>query len=191
MHQPPNTNGVLAAQAMARKAGEIRRQQAQPLAGNVWYAAPKTKWSWDQGRNVNVVKYCATDGCHEPTVKGARKNCKVCATQDWIPVHHGPKPETQQQINDQFVINSAAFEAATMQFENFDSNGDGQISFEEMKQGFATLGVPRTDVEIRELIAEHDVIEKDGQISFNEFLTVMGAAPKQPQTQPSGALSLQ
>ena len=78
-----------------------------------------------------------------------------------------------------------------MQFENFDSNGDGQISFEEMKQGFATLGVPRTDVEIRELIAEHDVIEKDGQISFNEFLTVMGAAPKQPQTQPSGALSLQ
>ena len=60
------------------------------------------------------------------------------------------------------------------QFDRFDADGDGRITFEELKSGFAIMGVPQTDEEIRQMIREADVEEQDGAISLEEYLLVLG-----------------
>lgn len=51
-------------------------------------------------------------------------------------------------------------------FNVFDDNGDGSISFKEVKKIFSYQNIP--DVEIQKLIKDMDT-NKDGKISFEEF----------------------
>ena len=55
----------------------------------------------------------------------------------------------------------------------FDRNGDGFISAAEMKHVMANLGEMLTDEEVAEMIAAAD-IDGDGQISYEEFVVMMG-----------------
>ena len=56
-------------------------------------------------------------------------------------------------------------------FKTFDKDGSGKISTEEVKQ---ILKVENDDIKmIEEMIKSFD-INKDGEIDYNEFLTMMG-----------------
>jgi Ca2+-binding EF-hand superfamily protein len=56
-------------------------------------------------------------------------------------------------------------------FKTFDKDGSGKISTEEVKQ---ILKVENDDIKmIEEMIQSFD-INKDGEIDYNEFLTMMG-----------------
>ena len=63
-------------------------------------------------------------------------------------------------------------EGFSLRFEDFDKDGDGFISFEEIKTTFAELGEKLTDDEIRAMISEADV-DNDGQVSYQEFVNMM------------------
>lgn len=53
-------------------------------------------------------------------------------------------------------------------FEKFDSNGDGQISFEELKEVINGLGDKLTEQELKDMMKDADT-NKDGYIDFEEF----------------------
>lgn len=59
-------------------------------------------------------------------------------------------------------------------FEAFDSNGDGFISKEELKEGLKIIGESVTDGELRELLK---IIDADGgnKIRYTEFVHLMGS----------------
>ena len=53
-----------------------------------------------------------------------------------------------------------------MEFEKYDSDRDGKISYSEFKDMLTSQG--HTEVEIEALMAGYDV-DKDGYLSFDEF----------------------
>jgi len=57
-------------------------------------------------------------------------------------------------------------------FKSFDLDGDGFITATELDGGFRTLGEELTYEEVHEMIHEADR-DGDGQINFEEFLTMM------------------
>ena len=57
-------------------------------------------------------------------------------------------------------------------FNAFDTNGNGQISFDEVRQLLSHGGVGSNDEQFRKMIEEMD-IDGDGEISFNEFEEMM------------------
>ena len=59
-------------------------------------------------------------------------------------------------------------------FAKFDKDGDGKISKEELKQGFAESGESISEEEIAAMLNEGDV-DGDGQINFEEFLNLQAA----------------
>ena len=54
----------------------------------------------------------------------------------------------------------------------YDKDGDGFISAAELKQTMTDLGQELTDEEVDEMMREAD-IDGDGQVSFEEFVTMM------------------
>ena len=61
-------------------------------------------------------------------------------------------------------------------FDQFDRDGDGYITVEDLKGALLSMGKDLTDDELRQLISEAD-LDGDGKVSFKEFLS-MSAATK-------------
>ena len=59
-------------------------------------------------------------------------------------------------------------------FKIFDKNGDGFISFAEMKKLSIVFGEELSDAEINEMIKEADS-SGDGRVSFEEFKVTMNS----------------
>ena len=57
-------------------------------------------------------------------------------------------------------------------FRVFDKDGDGFLSADELKQVMGNNGEKLTDDEVEELIKEAD-IDNDGQINYEEFVTLL------------------
>mmetsp|Transcript_4347 Transcript_4347/g.9064 ORF Transcript_4347/g.9064 Transcript_4347/m.9064 type:complete len:149 (-) Transcript_4347:308-754(-) len=57
-------------------------------------------------------------------------------------------------------------------FRVFDTDGDGSITAEELRQIFVNLGEKLTDEEISDMIEEADT-DGDGEINYQEFVTMM------------------
>lgn len=55
-------------------------------------------------------------------------------------------------------------------FNNMDTDRNGTITFEELKNGLTRLGSKLTEAEIKQLIDSADV-DKNGTIDYNEFIT--------------------
>ena len=53
-------------------------------------------------------------------------------------------------------------------FKTFDKDGDGKITFDELKEELQNIGDFKTDKEILQMIREVD-LDKNGTIEFNEF----------------------
>eukprot|EP00800_Vazella_pourtalesii_P021361 TRINITY_DN78_c2_g1_i2.p1 TRINITY_DN78_c2_g1~~TRINITY_DN78_c2_g1_i2.p1 ORF type:complete len:168 (-),score=34.22 TRINITY_DN78_c2_g1_i2:941-1402(-) len=53
-------------------------------------------------------------------------------------------------------------------FKNFDKDGDGKITFDELKEELRNIGDFKSDKEILQMIREVD-LDKNGTIEFNEF----------------------
>ena len=51
-------------------------------------------------------------------------------------------------------------------------DGDGFISATELRHAMTNLGVKLTDEEVNEMIRKAD-IDDDGQINYEEFVTIM------------------
>lgn len=67
-------------------------------------------------------------------------------------------------------------------FEAFDKDGDGTINVTELQAMMEKLGDKLTAEEAQQLIEEVD-LDKDGVVSFHEFLVMMGAEkPSAPIT---------
>jgi len=58
-------------------------------------------------------------------------------------------------------------------FRLFDKEGSGYITFENLRQVSQELGEGLNDEEIREMIAEADVVDFDGAVSEDEFQKIM------------------
>jgi calmodulin len=54
----------------------------------------------------------------------------------------------------------------------FDSDGNGTISAEELRQIMQNLGETLTNEEIEDMVKEAD-LDGDGQIDYNEFVRMM------------------
>ena len=57
-------------------------------------------------------------------------------------------------------------------FQIFDSDGNGNISADELRQIMANLGEKMTQEEVEEMVKEAD-IDGDGQINYEEFVRMM------------------
>lgn len=57
-------------------------------------------------------------------------------------------------------------------FQIFDSDGNGTISSDELRQIMANLGEKLTDEEIDDMVKEAD-IDGDGEINYEEFVQMM------------------
>ena len=57
-------------------------------------------------------------------------------------------------------------------FKVFDSDGNGMISSDELRQIMANLGEKLTEEEVEEMVKEAD-IDGDGQINYEEFVRMM------------------
>jgi len=60
-------------------------------------------------------------------------------------------------------------------FKEFDSNGDGFISPDELKTLLARYGYEASDAEVKEMMAEADR-DGDGKVSLHEFISVMSTS---------------
>jgi calmodulin len=60
----------------------------------------------------------------------------------------------------------------TDQFRVFDKDGNGYISAAELRHVMTNLGEKLTDEEVDEMIREAD-IDGDGQVNYEEFVTMM------------------
>lgn len=58
-------------------------------------------------------------------------------------------------------------------FDSLDENQDGVLQFNEVKNGFASLGVQLTDEELHELFTQADG-NGDEVLQFEEFVTAVG-----------------
>ncbi|KAL2130343.1 hypothetical protein VTI74DRAFT_6569 [Chaetomium olivicolor] len=67
-------------------------------------------------------------------------------------------------------------------FEIFDKDGTGDITADELGQVMKELGLNPSDEELRDLINEVD-LNKDGVISFDEFLALMSQNVKELDTE--------
>merc|ERR1712154_15454 len=59
-------------------------------------------------------------------------------------------------------------------FKVFDKNGDGKITFDELKEVLTALGEEVTDKDVMDMIKEAD-LNGDGAIDFEEFKIMMTA----------------
>merc|ERR1712157_706784 len=59
-------------------------------------------------------------------------------------------------------------------FKVFDKNGDGKITFDELKEVLTQLGEEVTDKDVSDMIKEADT-NGDGAIDFDEFMVMMTA----------------
>ena len=66
------------------------------------------------------------------------------------------------------------YEETTEAFRVFDADGSGFISAAELRQVMTNLGEDLTEEEVDEMIREAD-LDCDGQINYEEFLSVMNA----------------
>lgn len=57
-------------------------------------------------------------------------------------------------------------------FRVFDTDGNGSITADELRQIFNNLGEKLTDEEISDMIEEADT-DGDGEINYQEFVTMM------------------
>ena len=57
-------------------------------------------------------------------------------------------------------------------FQVFDTDGNGSITADELRQIFNNLGEKLTDEEITDMIKEAD-IDGDGEINYQEFVKMM------------------
>jgi Ca2+-binding EF-hand superfamily protein len=57
-------------------------------------------------------------------------------------------------------------------FRKIDLNGDGSLSFEEVKVMMEKLGQPKTHVQLKHIISEVDT-SGTGSITFHDFLRVL------------------
>jgi calmodulin len=57
-------------------------------------------------------------------------------------------------------------------FKVFDSDGNGRISSDELRQIMANLGEKLTEEEVDEMVKEAD-IDGDGEINYEEFVRMM------------------
>ena len=58
-------------------------------------------------------------------------------------------------------------------FELFDVDGDGQISFDDLKAVAQELGEDMTDEELREMIGGANKQEKDGTVNQTGFFNIL------------------
>ena len=63
-------------------------------------------------------------------------------------------------------------EALRLAFKVFDVNGDGKISFAELKQALGKLGEKNDDETVNQMLKEAD-LNGDGEIGFEEFKKMM------------------
>jgi calmodulin len=66
----------------------------------------------------------------------------------------------------------ASKEELVQAFKEFDKDGSGFISTDELKQVIASIGIELSDEEIKEMFKEVDK-SGDGRISFDEFASVL------------------
>lgn len=57
-------------------------------------------------------------------------------------------------------------------FQVFDTDGNGSITADELRQIFSNLGEKLTDEEINDMIKEADM-DGDGEINYQEFVKMM------------------
>ncbi|CAF1055523.1 unnamed protein product [Rotaria sordida] len=73
----------------------------------------------------------------------------------------------------------------TKAFMEFDINGNGFITFDEMKEALHRANMPRPDAEIHQVMSKID-FNRDGMASFDEFMKFMAniSNPSQCQNPP-------
>jgi len=72
-------------------------------------------------------------------------------------------------------------------FRRFDANGDGLVSPHEFRHALSQMGIPLQDEELAVLIARVD-INSDGMLSYEEFLTQLFVAARDPSIARVGQL---
>merc|ERR1712174_84819 len=85
----------------------------------------------------------------------------------------GDFDEFVQMMDRRMSINSQYAEIEQT-FKVFDKNGDGKITFDELKEVLTQLGEDVTDKDVADMIKEAD-INGDGAIDFDEFMIMMTA----------------
>ena len=68
----------------------------------------------------------------------------------------------------QYDTSPTRFKELSEMFKSFDKDGNGKITFDELKIALQNIGDYKTDKEIRAMINEVD-LDKNGTIEFNEF----------------------
>eukprot|EP00163_Fabomonas_tropica_P025941 TRINITY_DN4593_c0_g1_i1.p1 TRINITY_DN4593_c0_g1~~TRINITY_DN4593_c0_g1_i1.p1 ORF type:complete len:598 (-),score=53.78 TRINITY_DN4593_c0_g1_i1:20-1813(-) len=97
------------------------------------------------------------------STKGRRQE-RISAVTKSVPVQRSTSPvfgETEAQI-----------EEYRRAFNMFDEDGDGTLTISELHNVFTTLGQEVSDQELQRMVAEIDE-NGDGEIDFNEFLSLM------------------
>jgi len=61
-------------------------------------------------------------------------------------------------------------------FKSFDKDGNGFINASDLKEVMINLGEILSDEELAEMIKEADVVDGDGQINYEEFVTWMSTS---------------
>eukprot|EP01095_Lingulamoeba_sp_RSL-Kostka_P001434 TRINITY_DN1200_c2_g3_i1.p1 TRINITY_DN1200_c2_g3~~TRINITY_DN1200_c2_g3_i1.p1 ORF type:complete len:203 (-),score=90.66 TRINITY_DN1200_c2_g3_i1:139-747(-) len=77
---------------------------------------------------------------------------------------------------DEFLVMAGAYfqldKGVNLKFEDFDKDGDGFITKDEIAQTMKKIGVQLTDKQIQDMINEADE-DNDGVISYQEFVIMM------------------
>lgn len=73
-------------------------------------------------------------------------------------------------------LNNAAPAELRQAFDDFDMDKNGTVSFEELKQAVAALGMTAEEDSLRSMFNLADTND-DGQLSFEEYLGLFGKQP--------------